>query len=57
MDRDLIVIGKCTRIYQVSFKHKVDTKQFASSVLNCLIVLAFVLSLSNIIEICIGKIN
>ncbi len=57
MDSDLIVVGKCTRVYQVSFKHKVDTKQFVSTVLNCLIVLAFVLSLSNIIEICIGKIN
>lgn len=57
MDSDLIVVAKCTRLYLVSFKHKVDTKQFVSTVLNCLIVLAFVLSLSNIIEICIGKIN
>jgi Na+-transporting NADH:ubiquinone oxidoreductase subunit NqrB len=57
MDNHLIVVGKCTRVYQVSFKHKVDTRQFVSTVLNCLIVLVFVLSLSNIIEICIGKIR
>lgn len=57
MDTDLIIVGHCVRINQVVFRHKVNKELFLSSILNCFIVLTFVMNAFNIIQICLNNIN
>lgn len=53
----MVVKGNCNKIIRVYFKHKINTKNFLSTILNSFIVLSFALNVANIIEICIGTIR